>query len=75
MMTTATRTNDKARAAFMARKAEIDDMLARLQALSEEHFNANPDEIHWGHVGDLADMAKNLREICDRAFKEGEYAE
>jgi hypothetical protein len=75
MMTTATRTNDKALAAFMARKAEIDTMLTRLQALSEEHFNANPDEIHWGHVGDLADMSKNLREICDRAFQEGEYAE
>jgi len=75
MMTTATRTNDKALAAFMARKAEIDDMLTRLQSLSDEHFEANPDEIHWGHVGNLADMSKNLREICDRAFQEGEYTE
>ena len=74
-MTARTRTNDKALASFMARKTEIDDMLARLQALSEEHFNASPGEIHWGHVGDLADMAKNLHEICDRAFQEGEYAE
>ncbi|WP_428541278.1 hypothetical protein [Profundibacter sp.] len=43
---TAARTNDKALATFMARKAEIDTMLTRLQVLSEEHFNANPDEIH-----------------------------
>jgi len=70
-----TRTNDKALAAFMARKAEIDTMLARLQALSDEHFEASPDDIHWGHVGDLADISKNLCEICDRAFQEGEYAE
>ena len=70
-----TQTNDKALAAFMARKAEIDTMLARLQALSDEHFEASPDDIHWGHVGDLADISKNLREICDRAFQEGEYAE
>jgi hypothetical protein len=70
-----TRNNDKALDAFMTSKAEIDSMLARLQALSDEHFEANPDEIHWGYVGDLADMAKNLREICDRAFQEGEYAE
>jgi len=69
-----TRTNDKALAAFMTRKAEIDTMLARLQALSDEHFEASPDDIHWGHVGDLADISKNLREICDRAFQEGEYA-
>jgi len=75
MMTCNTRSNDKALAAFMARKAEIDTMLARLQALSDEHFEASPDDIHWGHVGDLADISKNLREICDRAFQEGEYAE
>jgi len=75
MMTRNARNNDKALAAFMTRKAEIDTMLARLQALSDEHFEANPDEIHWGHVGDLADISKNLREICDRAFQEGEYAE
>jgi len=70
-----TRSNDKALAAFMTRKAEIDTMLARLQALSDEHFEASPDDIHWGHVGDLADISKNLRGICDRAFQEGEYAE
>ena len=74
-MTPNARSNDKALAAFMTRKAEIDTMLARLQALSDEHFEANPDDIHWGHVGDLADISKNLREICDRAFQEGEYAE
>ncbi len=70
-----TRSNDKALAAFLTRKAEINTMLARLQTLSDEHFQANPDEIHWGHVGDLADISNNLREICDRAFQEGEYAE
>ncbi|WP_428542701.1 hypothetical protein [Profundibacter sp.] len=41
-----TRSNDKAFAAFLTRKAEIDTMLARLQALSDEHFQANPDEVH-----------------------------
>ena len=69
-----TRSNGKALAAFLTRKAEIDTMLARLQALSLDHFEANPDDIHWGHVGDLADISKNLREICDRAFQEGEYS-
>lgn len=72
-MTTGTRNNDRAVAAFIARKAEIDDMLARLQTLSDEHFHTNPDDIHWGHVGDLADMATKLGEITDRAFDEGEY--
>jgi division protein CdvB (Snf7/Vps24/ESCRT-III family) len=75
IMTTKIRNNDKALAAFMSRKGKIDTMLARLQTLSDEHYQASPDEIHWGHAGDLAGMAKNLREICDRAFQEGEYAE
>lgn len=62
-------------AAFMARKAEIDSQLARLQALSANHFNVSPDDVHWGHVGDLARYAELLRQITDAAFKEGEYAE
>ena len=60
--------------AFIARKAEIDAMLARLQALSDEHFNAHPNEIHWGHVGDLGYYTEQLRIITDRAFQEGEHA-
>ncbi|MCF6199924.1 MAG: hypothetical protein L3J67_11130 [Hyphomicrobiaceae bacterium] len=61
--------------AFMARKAEIDEMLARLQVLSDEHFNVVPDEVNWGHVGDIGWTAEQLRGITDRAFGEGEYAE
>ena len=32
---------------FTARKAEIDAMLDRLKALSEEHFGYSPEEINW----------------------------
>jgi hypothetical protein len=67
------RDNSKALAAFMARKAEIDTMLARLQGLSDEHFNTSPDEINWGYVGTLAHYATKLREITDSAFGEGEH--
>lgn len=61
-------------AAFMVRKAEIDSQLARLQALSDEHFNVSPDDVHWGHVGDLSRYAELLKQITDTAFKEGEHA-
>lgn len=67
-------TNDKALAAFIAAKTEIDARLERLKALSAEHFNTQPDEIHWGHVGDLQRYAELLRQITDAAFKEGEFA-
>lgn len=68
-------TNDKALAAFVAAKAEIDARLERLKALSDDHFNATPDEIHWGHVGDLQRYASLLREMTDIAFSEGECAD
>ena len=61
--------------AYIARKAEIDTMLARLKALSDDHFNVAPDEINWGHVGDLGLYAELLKRITDSAFKEGEHAE
>jgi len=61
--------------AFIARKAEIDAMLARLQALSDNHFDVAPEEVTWGHVGDLGRYAELLKQITDAAFLEGEYAE
>jgi len=61
--------------AFITRKAEIDTMLARLKALSDEHFNVAPGDVNWGHVGTLSDYATLLKRITDSAFKEGEHAE
>ena len=70
----ARRNQQAALAAFVSKKAEIDAMLARLAALSDDHFNAGPDEVNWGHVGTLEHYASLLRRITDAAFKEGEYA-
>lgn len=64
-----------AKDAFIAKKAAIDRMLARLQALSDDHFNTHPDEVHWGHVGNLDYYADLLNRITDSAFSEGEHAE
>ena len=65
----------EALAAFIATKAEIDMMLARLSALSDDHFETHPDKIQWGNVGDLNHYARLLRQITDSAFSEGEFAE
>jgi len=71
----ARRNREAALNAFIGRKAEIDEMLARLQALSDDHFNAHPDEVNWGHVGTLEHYASLLKRITDSAFGEGEHAE
>jgi len=60
---------------FIAHKAEIDTMLDRLKALSDEHFGYSPDDINWSHVGTLAHYAELLKRITDAAFKEGEYTQ
>jgi hypothetical protein len=61
-------------AAFVAKKAEIDAMLTRLQALSDDHFGYAPDDVTWAHVGTLGHYAELLRRITDSAFNEGEHA-
>jgi hypothetical protein len=65
---------EAALAAFIARKAEIDTMLARLQALSDDHFRRDPETLNWGDVGDLEHYASLLKRITDNAFGEGEHA-
>ena len=83
------KSKEQALAAFVSRKAEIDAMLTRLQALSDDHFNYSPDEIDWVHVGTLGYYAELLKRVTGSAcchgatkaprhaspFKEGEHAE
>lgn len=71
----ARRNKEAALNAFTEKKAGIDAMLARLQGLSDDHFNAHPDGINWGDVGTLTHYATKLREITDSAFGEGEHAD
>lgn len=61
--------NSQALAAFVARKADIDTVLARLIALSSDHFSRAPDRVTWGDVGTLASYLTGLREISDAAFR------
>ncbi len=74
-MQTRRKDNSAALTAFLTKKAEIDTMLARLTALSAEHFNTEPDTLHWGHVGNLEFYASLLKRVTDSAFGEGEHAE
>ena len=71
----AARNREAAFNAFIGKKAEIDEMLARLQALSDDHFGFDPEAVNWGSVGSLEHVASDLREISDFLFGEGEYAE
>ena len=49
---------------FAARKAEIDRLLAQLQAASDEHFGRNPETLTWGDVGSLGYVIERLTEAA-----------
>jgi hypothetical protein len=66
--------NSDALAAFIARKTGLDTILARIAALSAEHFNQTPDHVTWADVGTLGGYLKGLREVSDAVFHEGEFA-
>ena len=68
------RSKEQALAAFVSKKAEIDAMLTRLQALSGDHFGYAPDEVTWAHVGTLGHYAELLKRVTDMAFNESEHA-
>ena len=57
------RSSEQALAAFVSKKAEIDAMLTRLQALSDDHFGYGPDEVTWSHAEVLAHYAELLKRI------------
>jgi hypothetical protein len=70
-----TKSKKEALVALISKKAEIDAMLTRLQALSDNHFGYSPDEITWSHAEGLAHYTELLKRITDHAFNEGEHAE
>ena len=64
--------NEKALEAFIAKKAESDAQLKRLQDLSDSMFETHPDEVNYGDVGNLGFMTEKLKEVTDFMFNEGE---
>jgi hypothetical protein len=64
-MTSTTKTNDAALAAFMRSKAEVDALLARITAASADHFGATPDRVTWGDAGSLGFVTERLKEITE----------
>ena len=60
-------------AAFLAKKAEFDALLAELTQASADHFGADPEEVLWGEAAWLSDATAKLKDIADQHFRRGEY--
>jgi hypothetical protein len=48
---------------YLARTGAIHAKLERLQQLADDHFDHDPDAIHWGHVGDLGRVEAGLDKL------------
>lgn len=61
-MKTNEKNNDKALSAYMNKVGNIEDLLAALQFQALNHFNNSPEEINYGHVGDLGRIENLLKD-------------
>ena len=61
--------------AYMENQAATLALIERIHDAIENHdTDPIPDQIHWGHVGDIAEIRRMLQAISDRLFAAGEYA-
>ena len=58
-----------ARDTYIAKAADIQNKIAQLQQQAGEHFGHNPDDVHWGHVGDLERVQELLNQILNVTAK------
>jgi hypothetical protein len=74
-MTTKTTTRRTAEQAYMQHYAAALALIERIhEALANHDTSPDPDDLNWGHVGDMVEIENALREVTDRMFAEGECA-
>ena len=69
----AARNQENSLAAFFAKKAEFDALIAELTQASKDHFGATPEATLWCEASWLEDANKKLQDIADQHFRRGEY--
>ena len=63
MTTSQTGGNEKALDEFIARVGKIDAALETIKVANNDHYDLSPDEVHWGHVGDVGRVLERLEDI------------
>lgn len=61
--------NEKALQAFMENMSDAKTLFEKLQAHINDHMGINPDDINWGHVGDIGYIVEKLTALFDRESK------
>lgn len=55
--------NEKALDRFLGTVAEIRGILEALEEANDEHYDLSPEEVHWGHVGDVERTLAGLKDV------------
>jgi hypothetical protein len=75
MSGTLKRNHERAVAEFVGIMGEIGERLDELKEFFDDHMGCNPEELNYGHVGTAESFLAELKELTDRAYNRGEYAE
>ena len=68
------KTTRTALAAYMENLTAAQTLALDILGALDNHDTAPAEDINWGHVGDMAEIRKELQAISDRLFAQGEYA-
>ena len=67
--------HERAQAAYMEHHAAAVALINRIQIAVANHDMApDPESINWGTVGSMEQTRKDLQQLSDWLFDEGEYA-
>ena len=66
--------NEEALAKFNATVAEIQELLEGMREAADGDFDADPDTVDMGWVGNATQTRDKLRDLLDQIRGEGEYA-
>ena len=67
--------NEKALGNFIGVLGEARERLEELQKYIDNHMDANPDEVNYGHVGSAEYLLAQLTQLTDWAYNRGEYSD
>lgn len=56
--------NDAALAAFMGHIATANEYLDTIRQYLDDNAGLLPEDVHWGHVGDLTEVEEHLRQAA-----------
>jgi hypothetical protein len=69
-----TRDTRTAEQAYLEHHAAVTALLERLLTHYADHDDADAERLDWGHVGSIAHVHEELRQVADFVFGEGEHA-